>query len=158
MKLYRLHRVQNLPLSLKDAWDFFCTPTNLPEITPPELEMTITSGPPEHMYAGMILTYTVRPLLRFRIRWVSEITQVREPWFFVDEQRLGPYRFWHHQHLFREIEGGVEMQDIIHYALPFGLLGRMMHRLKVRRQLEGIFDYRKKVLIQKFGVLYDGPV
>ena len=151
MKLYRVHRVQQLPLSLDEAWAFFSDPNNLPAITPPSLGFEVTSEPPGEMYAGMILTYRVRPLFGIPVSWVTEITHVRAPHFFVDEQRFGPYRFWHHEHHFRETGAGVEVEDLVHYALPFGWLGRAVNRLTVRRRLDEIFTYRGRILRERFG-------
>lgn len=151
MKLHRLHAVQRLPLSPAAAWDFFVRPENLPLITPPWLGFELTCRPPEAMYAGLILTYRLRPALRLPVRWVTEITHVEVPHFFVDEQRFGPYRFWHHQHHFRAVEGGVEMTDEVHYALPLGPLGGAVHALSVRRRLDDIFRFRRAALTERFG-------
>ena len=120
MNLHVLEREQRLPIPLDQAWDFFSNPRNLSRITPPDMGFELLSTPPERMHAGMLVIYRVRPLLHVPITWVTEITHVDEPHRFVDEQRFGPYRFWHHQHLFRPIPGGVEMSDIVHYALPPG--------------------------------------
>lgn len=103
------------------------------------------------MYPGQIIGYTVRPLFQIPVFWMTEITQVREQVFFIDEQRVGPYSLWHHQHHFKSIPGGVEMVDLVHYQLPLGWLGSLAHRLFVRRQLENIFAYRSEVLTQRFG-------
>ncbi len=151
MKLYSLHRIQLLPISIERAWEFFSNPKNLPLIRPPSLGFKITSEVPEKMYPGMITTYTVTPLFGIPVSWVTEITQVLEPHLFVDEQRFGPYRFWHHKHLFREIKNGVETQDIVHYALPLGPLGRILNDLIVKHELEKIFNYRRQVLEEMFG-------
>lgn len=150
MKLYRLQRRQYLPLSLATAWQFFCNPSNLAVITPPWLNFVITSELPEKIYPGLIITYKVSPILGVPIQWVTEITHMNEPNFFVDEQRFGPYRLWHHQHLFKETEHGVEMEDIVHYALPYGPLGTIVHELMVKQKLQEIFDYRFKLLTDKF--------
>lgn len=153
MKLYEIRRKQKLPLSTEEAWSFFSNPGNLTLITPPRLGITITSEVPQKMYQGLIVTYTITPILNYPVQWVTEITHMDEPRLFVDEQRLGPYRFWHHQHLFEEIEGGVEMTDLVHYALPWGPIGRVFHRLLVKRQLNEIFDFRKQYLERKFGFI-----
>lgn len=145
-----LTRTQTLPLSLAEAWAFFSNPANLCRITPAWLAFRLTCPPPAPMYAGQILTYTIRPLPGLRLRWVTEVTHVREPCFFVDEQRLGPYKFWHHQHLFRETLNSVEMTDIVHYALPLGPLGDMANALWVRRRLNAIFDFRRQSLASLF--------
>jgi len=110
-----------------------------------------TSEVPDKMYPGLIITYTVKPLLGIKVNWMTEITHVNEPFFFVDEQRAGPYRIWHHEHHFREIDGGVEMVDIVHYALPFGLLGNLVHPIIVKPQLNKIFGYRNEILKSMFG-------
>lgn len=154
--MHTLTRTQFLSIPLDEAWAFFSNPGNLCHITPPELDFTVTCPAPEPMYAGQILTYTIRPFAGLPVtqEWVTEITHVREPHFFVDEQRMGPYRFWHHQHVFREVQGGVQMEDEVNYALPAVLVGPLasaVHRLYVRGQLERIFDYRQRVLEQRFG-------
>ncbi len=103
------------------------------------------------MYAGMIIEYTVRPVLGIPLHWVTEITHVQEPEYFVDEQRFGPYALWHHKHFIRPVEGGVEMEDVVHYKLPLGWLGKLAHMLFVKRQLRQIFDFREKKLTELFG-------
>ncbi len=150
MKLYTLEQKQFLPLSLASAWDFFSNPHNLKKITPPSMNFRVLTEIPEEMHAGLIIRYTVTPVFGIPVHWVTEITHVRDRQFFVDEQRFGPYKFWHHQHHFREVEGGVEMTDIIHYALPFGVIGSMVRALIVRRQLDAIFSHRKTVLERMF--------
>lgn len=157
VQVHRLHRRQQLPISMEEAWRFFSDPRNLREITPAYMDFRITSGDlPPKMYPGLLVTYKVKPLLGIPITWVTEITHVREPFFFVDEQRFGPYRMWHHQHSFREIPGGIEMDDIVEYVLPFGPIGSLMHALFIRKQLNGIFDYRFRVLAEKYGTMLDG--
>mgnify|MGYP000722411960 CR=1 FL=1 len=151
MNTYRINRLQILPISIETAWDFFSNPLNLSAITPPWLNFRVTSSVAGRMYPGMIITYQLTPVAGFPVNWVSEITHVREPMFFVDEQRIGPYRFWHHQHVFTPIDVGVEMTDIVHYQLPLGPVGRVFHNALVRKKLEAIFDYRRKVLRQLFG-------
>ncbi len=153
MATYLLERVQRLPISIEEAWRFFSSPLNLRDITPPYMRFEVLSDKRwvERMYPGQIITYTVRPLLGIPLFWMTEITHVREGEFFVDEQRVGPYALWHHQHHFRPIEGGVEMTDLVHYRLPLGPIGDLAHALFIRRQLEGIFDYRYKVLEERFG-------
>lgn len=149
-KVYRLERAQIVPISLDMCWAFFSNPRNLSVITPPWLDFSMLPETPTEVYAGLVLRYDVRPLLGIRLRWVSEITHLREPHFFVDEQRFGPYRFWHHQHIFREVDDGVEVRDIVHYSVGLGPLGRVLHALAVRRKLGEIFDYRTKVLNELF--------
>ena len=155
MAVYTLERVQQLPIPLEEAWTFFSSPANLKVITPPEMDFNILSG--EHwvktMYAGQIIAYTVRPLWNIPMYWMTEITQVREKEYFIDEQRSGPYALWHHQHHFRPAPGGVEMIDLLHYKLPLGWLGDLAHVLFVRRRIEDIFNYRQRILEKRFGTM-----
>jgi ligand-binding SRPBCC domain-containing protein len=146
----KLHRRQTLPLTLAEAWAFFSNPMNLSGITPKEMGFEVLSTPPKAVYPGLMLHYHVRILPFLRTEWLTEITVVREGEMFVDEQRLGPYRLWHHEHHFRAVAGGVEMEDIVHYALPMGWLGRMVAGPWVDRQLEDIFDFRRKTLEARF--------
>lgn len=149
MKLHRLYRTQTLAVDLRTAWAFFSDPHNLAAITPPWLGFRVTTPDPAPMYAGQILTYTVRALPGVRTTWVTEITHVREPMFFVDEQRMGPYRLWHHQHRFRSVPGGTEVEDEVHYALPFWPLGEAVRGV-VAERLGAIFDYRGETLAGMF--------
>lgn len=150
--LYRLHRVQKLPVSLDKAWFFFSAPDNLSKITPEYMGFTVTSDQiDQKMYEGMIISYIVKPLFKIPLTWVTEITHVRAPYYFVDEQRFGPYSFWHHEHHFREIDGGVEMTDLLNYKLTMGLIGRSVNSLFVRKRVESIFDYRFRKLEKMFG-------
>lgn len=153
MKLYLINEVQHSPITIGEAWEFFSNPKNLMLITPPSLHLEITSQLPEKMYTGMIITYHVTPIIGFRMTWVTEITHVDEPNYFVDQPCIGPYTFWHHQHLFREIKGGVEMQDIVHYTLPLGPLGNLIIKLIVCKQLEKIFNFRRQFLEQWFAAI-----
>ena len=151
MKIYSLERKQNIKMTMTDAWDFFSNPNNLPLITPPSLKLSITSELPDKMYTGMIITYTVAPILSIPITWVTEITHVEEPNFFVDEQRFGPYKFWHHEHRFKVIEGGAEITDLVHYALPLDPLSRIANGLIMKKQLNEIFEFRSEYLENRFG-------
>ena len=138
------------------AWQFFSQPKNLPLITPAWLDFQMTNAVPDEIHTGTIITYTIRPMLGLKVRWVTEITHAEAPCLFVDEQRFGPYRFWHHQHHFREIAGGVEVEDLVHYALSFGPLGRFAHAVTVRRRLAAIFAFRRAALEQHFGRMEEG--
>ena len=151
MTPYLFKEVQRLPISLPEAWRFFSDPRNLPRITPPSLGLEVTSDLPGEMYPGMIITYRVRPIPWVAVGWVTEITHVREPSLFVDGQRFGPSRFWHYEHRLRAVEGGVEMEDIVHYALPLGTIGRVFGGPLVRRRLEQIFAFRRRFLALEFG-------
>lgn len=151
MKLYQLHKTQKLPISLDVAWEFLCNPANLSELTPKEMNMTIISGADRPMYAGQVLQYSVTPLPGFKTKWVSEIAQYEHKKYFVDDQLYGPYAFWHHKHFVHEIDGGVEMEDIIDYKVPLGFIGQLLHPIVVKSKLESIFEYRQKKMIELFG-------
>lgn len=151
MKIHTLHRTQRLPITPAEAWDFFSSPRNLAAITPASMGFEVLSGGDRPMFPGQVIQYYVRPLWGIRMRWVTEITHVQEGAFFVDEQRFGPYAFWHHKHFFSEIEGGTEMVDVVDYALPYGFLGSWLHPLLVSPKLEEIFDFRQKTLVERFG-------
>jgi ligand-binding SRPBCC domain-containing protein len=148
MKLFRIERRQRLAADLPQAWRFFADPANLRTITPPWLDFTLTCEVPADIYAGLIITYRIRPLAGMRCTWVSEITQVRAPHYFVDEQRSGPYRFWHHQHHLQALDNGCAVEDIVHYGLPLGVIGEAVHALWVRRKLDEIFRFRYHALSQ----------
>lgn len=151
-KVYSLKTVQRLPVSIEAAWDFFSRPDNLKDITPSDLGFKVTSKHHgEKMYPGQIIEYKVSPLLGIPLYWMTEITHVEEKRYFVDEQRFGPYSLWHHQHHFKTIEGGVEMTDIVHYKIPFWVLGDIANTLFVRSQLKKIFSFRFDAAIKYFG-------
>ena len=151
MKIYTLHSKQFLPITLDEAWDFFSDPMNLNTITPDDMGFKTLSGADRKMYPGQIIQYIVTPLLNIPLKWVTEITHVDHKKFFVDEQRFGPYALWHHKHFFKEVPGGVEMEDIVDYKLPMGMLGQLVHPILVKPRLHQIFDYRRKKLIELFG-------
>jgi ligand-binding SRPBCC domain-containing protein len=131
---------------LKEGWDYFSSPANLSKITPRELGFEIITELPQKMYQGMIIQYFVKPLFNLRVRWITEITHVNEPYFFVDEQRGGPYKLWHHQHRFIETEGGIIMEDEVNYAIPFGILGQILNYFIIKSKVEDIFEYRSRIL------------
>ena len=151
MKLYRLHKKQNLPITKEQAWDFLSDPKNLKIITPDYMGFNILSGGDRPMFAGQIIQYIVTPILGLKTKWVTEISHVVNNEYFVDEQRFGPYALWHHKHFIKEIEGGVEMEDIIDYKLPMGILGQLAHPILVKPKLEEIFNYRTQKLEGLFG-------
>lgn len=150
MKLHRLEQKQWLPISMTEAWDFFSSPKNLDEITPDDLGFRITSPLEGKMHEGQIITYKVKLAPLIWVSWVTEIKAVDEGNSFIDEQRFGPYRFWHHRHHFEEQDGGVLMTDLVNYGLPFGPCGAIAHALFVRRKLEWIFDQRRTLLADRF--------
>ena len=151
MKIYQKKSLQKLPLSIKETWDFFSDPKNLKTITPDYMGFEIIDGDDKKIFPGQIIQYKVTPLFGIPIKWVTEITSVINEKYFVDEQRFGPYSLWHHKHFIKEIEGGVEMEDVVHYKLPFGLLGQIVHPIIVKPKLDEIFNYRYNKLIELFG-------
>ena len=132
------------------CWDFFSDPKNLSKITPQSMGFIVRTELPDKMYEGLMIEYTVSPMLGIPMNWITEIKTVKNHSFFVDEQRKGPYRIWHHEHHFKEVEGGVEMTDIVSYELPLGFLGRLMHPILVKNKLKEIFDYRRQKVDELF--------
>jgi len=151
MKLHELKQIQILPIGISKAWEFFSKPANLNQITPPWLKFKLLTPKVEKMYSGQILEYKITALLGIPQTWITEIKSVVENRIFIDEQRFGPYKFWHHKHIFEEVESGVKMTDIVHYMLPFGVLGRLIHKFYIRKRLQNIFQYRFDYLETKFG-------
>ncbi|MFT3936973.1 MAG: SRPBCC family protein [Chitinophagaceae bacterium] len=152
MAVYTIRAVQQIPADINTVWDFFSRPDNLQQITPKSLDFTIISKHNGNkIYAGQIIEYKLRPLLGIQLYWMTEITHVQDRVYFVDEQRFGPYALWHHQHHFKEIPGGIEMTDIVHYKIPFWFLGDIANALFVRRQLKTIFDFRYQKTSEMLG-------
>lgn len=149
--VYRLSSKQKLPISVNEAWEFLSSPKNLKTITPNYMSFDILSGADKPMFAGQIIQYIVTPILGIKTNWVTEITHIVDKHYFVDEQRFGPYALWHHKHFIKEIDGGVEMEDIIDYKVPLGFLGRLVHPILVKPKLTEIFNYRTQKLIELFG-------
>ncbi len=152
MQFYNIKTTQQLPINLEEAWDFFSSPNNLAKITPPEMGFIITSDKKDgqKMYAGQIITYIIKPMFGIPVKWMTEITHVKEGEYFIDEQRFGPYKLWHHRHAFKQKDDGIEMYDEVNYVLPFGFIGKIAHALFIRKKIEGIFKYRAKVVEQLF--------
>ena len=151
MAFYQFKRKQYLETNLDELWRFISNPANLKRITPESMGFDIlTEDLPDKMYAGMIISYRVSPLLGIPTTWVTEITHVEEGKYFVDEQRMGPYKMWHHQHFLEPTDKGVSMTDIISYQPPFAVLGSMANQLIIKRKLEQIFDHRSDVLKSLF--------
>lgn len=151
MKLHEQRYEQFLPISLDEAWDFFSRPQNLNEITPHDMKFEILTKDIPRMYQGQVIQYNVTPFPLVKMGWVTEITHVKDKRYFVDEQRFGPYAFWHHQHHFEEKDGGVLMTDILHYRVPLGIVGKLVNALFIQSKVKGIFEYRFHVLQNKFG-------
>ncbi|QRR00420.1 SRPBCC family protein [Dyadobacter sandarakinus] len=149
--MQELYFTQMLPITLDQAWSFFSSPVNLKEITPAHMGFVVKSlHHGESMYPGQIIRYTIRPVLGIPMEWVTEITHVADKQYFVDEQRFGPYAFWHHQHRFTEVPGGVLMEDILHYKVPLGFLGKIVDAVYVKNEVLGIFRYRHEILKKRF--------
>lgn len=156
--IHRLQLIQYIPSDLPSLWRFFSDAHNLAQLTPPTLHLNITRNVfGSEIYAGQVMTYTVRPLFGIPVSWMTEITHVSPMKLFVDEQRKGPYKLWHHQHHFKEVSGGVEMTDLVHYELPFGALGGMAHAL-VKKKLREIFTYRYHRIGNLFGIWPGGGI
>ena len=149
MPIYTLERSQTVAMPLEECWSFFSDPRNLSRITPPSLGFRVRSELPAEVYPGLMIRYTVSPLFGIPMTWLTEITQVAAPSYFVDEQRVGPYRLWHHEHFFRAVDPShTEVRDLVYYAPPLGPLGAIINKLLVRPQLERIFDFRTEQLEQ----------
>ena len=148
--VYTLYSQQELPISLEEAWDFFSSPKNLAQITPAYMGFKITSKNLQKMYAGQIITYKIGLFPGVKTNWVTEITHVNEPHYFVDEQRNGPYSIWHHEHFFKKTAHGILMTDRVTYKIPFGPLGYLLQKLFIGHQVKKIFFYRYNKLEKIF--------
>lgn len=150
MKIYEFKAKQELPISQEEAWEFLSNPNNLQKIMPSSMGFQIVSGANQTTYAGQIIQYKVTPLPGFKTKWVTEITQVKKPFYFVDIQLDGPYKLWHHKHFIHPTDQGVIIEDIVHYAVPFGWLGSALHPFIIRPKLEEIFTNRVEKMNQLF--------
>ncbi len=146
MGFFQFKRTQTINRPITEIWDFISSPNNLKTITPDYMGFDITSESPEKMYEGLIISYKVSPMLGIRTTWVTEITHIKEHEYFVDEQRVGPYKIWHHQHHLEKTENGTLMIDIVSYQPPFGFLGNIANSIIIKSKLNEIFNYRNKVL------------
>jgi ligand-binding SRPBCC domain-containing protein len=151
MAIYSFSKEQYIPADMDTVWSFFVNPSNLSVITPPDMNFEQISEKTGQIYAGQLIRYRVVPLLGIPVKWMTEITHMDEGRFFVDEQRMGPFSFWHHQHHFEAVAGGVKMTDIIHYKNPLGWLGVLANGMLVRKRLEKIFEYRRKKTVEIWG-------
>jgi len=152
--LHKIETTQFIKSDIATIWDFISSPNNLEVITPSYMNFNIVNEKKQFgkMFAGQIIEYTVSPVLGIKLNWVTEITHVENNHYFVDEQRFGPYTFWHHKHFIKQVEGGVEMTDIVHYKLPFGFIGRIVNSLFVKKQLKTIFEYRFNKLNELYNI------
>ena len=159
MAFYQFHKTQVVNATLDDLWEFISSPANLKLITPPHMGFDITSKQSlDRMYEGMIISYKVSPLPGYKTDWVTEITHIREREYFVDEQRVGPYKMWHHQHILEENDGVVIMKDIITYQPPFGLLGAIANQLFIKQKLNQIFEFREQAVNERFQSQYSSAM
>jgi ligand-binding SRPBCC domain-containing protein len=142
---------QFLPISIEEAWEFFSSPKNLNKITPGDVHFKIVNEVPEKIYSGTTIIYDISPFLNIHFNWVTEITVVKHREYFVDEQRKGPYRIWHHEHYFKKVDGGVLMTDKLYYAIGKSVFGWLAGKLFVHKKVKAIFEYRGKQLEELFG-------
>ena len=151
MKLTQLYFEQKIHTDIDTLWKFISSPKNLSKITPDYMKFEILSSiKDQDMYEGMIISYNVQPILGIKMNWVTEITHIKEKEYFVDEQRSGPYNMWHHEHLIKETDDGVIMQDIISYIPPFSFFGLILNKIFIKKQIISIFEYRETVLNRLF--------
>lgn len=150
MRVYKKETVQFVNATLAECWTFFSNPKNLQKITPEAMGFQITDFDGNAMYPGQIIQYKITPLLGLKLSWTTEITQVKDHSYFIDEQRFGPYSFWHHKHFFEQVGDQVKMTDVVHYALPLGFIGRIMNSFVVENKLKEIFKYRHLVIDKRF--------
>ncbi len=149
--VHYLVREQTVPAPRQKVWDYFCDPQNLNAITPPDMNFEILQGADAKMYQGQLIEYRVEFVRGVRSRWLTEIAHVRASEYFVDEQRIGPYRFWYHEHGFQDTPAGTRMTDRVTYVVPFGVLGVLVNTFWIRKRLEQIFDFRRQKIVELFG-------
>lgn len=152
MKIYRIYRRQHLAMSIEEAWRFFSSPYNLNDITPDFFNITVLSPVPDNIYSGLMIHYAMKAVFGVPMSWLSEISHCDEPHRFVYEQRIGPFKFWSHEVCLTERPNVIVLEDIVFYAMPFGWLGQVMHKLLIARKLEKIFDVRKAYLATNWGI------
>ena len=142
---------QLLSIGLEEAWDFFSSPKNLNRITPGDVHFKVLNDVPEKMYPGTMIIYDISPFLNIHFNWVTEITVVKDKEYFVDEQRKGPYRIWHHEHHFKKTDCGVLMTDKLYYDIGKSVFGWLAGKFFVHKKVNAIFIYRNKKLKEIFG-------
>ncbi|WP_010181664.1 SRPBCC family protein [Aquimarina agarilytica] len=150
MKTYKLEAEIELPISIEKAWDFFSNPNNLTKIMPKSMKFEVIEGASLPLFPGQVIQYTVTPLAFFKTTWLSEINHIKKPHFFVDTQLEGPYKLWHHKHFLKETSNGTLITDVIHYQVPFGIIGRLLHPIIIKPKLDKIFEYRTKNITSLF--------
>ena len=151
MKIYYKEWSQTIPGSMEKVWHHFSRPENLDKLTPENMAFQIISDIKDRpMYEGMIIRYRVSPVLNIPLNWATEITHIKDREYFIDEQRFGPYTLWHHEHHFEETPQGILMKDQLHYAIPFGIFGRIANAIFVEARIDEIFTYRQKCIDEIF--------
>jgi ligand-binding SRPBCC domain-containing protein len=149
--VHYLVREQIIPAPRQKVWEYFCDPQNLNAITPPDMNFEILQGADVKMYVGQLIEYRVKFVRGIRSRWLTEIAHVRAGEYFVDEQRIGPYRFWYHEHGFQQVSAGTKMTDRVTYVIPFGFLGDLLNAFWIEKRLGQIFDFRRHKIVELFG-------
>lgn len=152
MTVHHIHHRQRLKMTGQQAWDFFSSPDFLNDITPDFFHVRIDSEVPDSIYAGLLICYRMRAVFGLPMTWVSDISHCDEPHYFVYRQLLGPFKFWSHEVRIDSIDEGVDVQDIVYYAMPFGPLGELFHKLFIGNRLRRIFSHRALCLEQKWGL------
>ena len=153
--LYTLYAKQTVSKEIDLLWDFFKKPSNLNKLTPEDVHFKIKSGKSDDFYQGKIISYKIQLLKMFALSWVTEISQVKEGSYFIDNQIFGPYKMWHHEHHFKSNDNGTtEIIDKVKYKVPFYILGRLMHKVFIRKKLLDIFMFRQK----KINELFNNPL
>lgn len=150
MQIYQLYRRQQLNMTLEEAWDFFSSPYHLNDITPVFFQVEITSRVPQKIYAGLMISYRMKAVFGIPMAWLSEVSHCDEPKRFVYQQRIGPFKFWSHEVCLTETPSGIQLEDIMFYAMPLGWLGELLNRWLIADRLEKIFDTRRDCLDRKW--------
>ena len=152
--LYTLYAKQIVDKEIDFLWDFFSKPSNLNKLTPEDVQFKIISGKSDDFYAGKIISYKIKPFKLVTLNWITEISQVKEGSYFIDNQISGPYKMWHHEHHFKSNnDGTTEIIDKVKYKLPFYILGRISHKIFIKRKLIKIFNFRQKKINELFNNL-----
>lgn len=151
MRIYHKKWKTIVPGEMDEVWEFFSDPANLQRITPGYMKFEIQSDTDGiKMYPGMLILYKVSPLANIPLDWATEIISIQPHEYFIDVQRSGPYALWHHEHRFVQVANGVEMIDILHYAVPFGFLGRLLNNVMISSRIDHIFAYRQQAIDEIF--------
>ncbi len=146
-KIYSLETKQIIDRPIEEIWSFFTNPKNLNQLTPSDMNFKILSGSSDDFYEGKIISYSINPFKFYNIKWVTEITTIKKNDFFIDEQRFGPYKMWHHEHHFiKNNDNTTTIYDKVIYKLPYGIIGKLSHKLFIKKRLLEIFNFRKKTI------------